>query len=56
MNLPNLGDNDIDEHLPANLNSTYHTLQAISNSDYSQNDFALLEVFLVTLMSLSLRW
>ena len=44
MNLPNLGDYDIDEHLPTNLNSSYHTLQDISNSDYSQNDFSLLHM------------
>ena len=44
MNLPNLGDYDIDEHLPANINSSYHTLQDISNSDHSQNDFSLLHM------------
>lgn len=44
MNLPNLGDYDIDEHLPANINSSYHTLQDISNLDHSQNDFALLHM------------
>ena len=26
-NLPNLSDYDIDEHLPSNINSSYHTLQ-----------------------------
>ena len=44
MNLLNLGDYDIDEHLPANINSSHHTLQDISNSDHSQNDFSLLHM------------
>ena len=40
MNLPY----NIDEHLPANINSSYHMCQDISNSDYSQNDFSLLHM------------
>ena len=30
-NLPNLQDYDIDEHLPSNIDSSYHTIQELSN-------------------------
>ena len=29
-NLPNLQDYDMDEHLPSNINSSYHTIQDLS--------------------------
>ena len=41
MNLPNLDDYDIDEHIPSNVNSSYHTLQDLSSLDISENDFSL---------------
>ena len=40
-NLPNLGDYNIDEHLPSNVNSSYHTLQDLSTLSTSDNDFSL---------------
>ena len=42
INLPNLDDYDIDEHLPSNVNSSYHTLQDLSTLDTSKNDLSLL--------------
>ena len=44
LNLPNLDGYDIDEHLPASINSSYHTLQEISNFNSSENDLALIHV------------
>ena len=44
LNLPNLDDYDIDEHLPASINSSYHTLQEISNFNSSENDLALIHM------------
>ena len=40
-NLPNLSDYDIDEHLPSNINSSYHTLQDLLTLDTSEKDFSL---------------
>ena len=40
-NLPNLEDYDIDEHLPSNVNSSYHTPQDLSTLDTSTNDLLL---------------
>ena len=41
VNLPNLDDYDIDEHIPSNVNSSYHTLQDLSKLYISENDFSL---------------
>ena len=43
-NLPNLEDYDIDEHMPSNVDSSYHTVQDMANigSDLSHNDLSLL--------------
>ena len=41
INLPNLEDYDIDEHLPSNVNSSYHTLQDLSTLSTSDKDFSL---------------
>ena len=40
-NLPNLCDYDIDEHLPSNVNSSYHTAQDLSTLDTSEKDFSM---------------
>ena len=52
-NLPNLGDYDIDEHLPSNVNSSYYTLQDLSTLSTSDNDFSL---FHMNTRSLSLHF
>ena len=39
--MPNLEDYDIDEHLPSNVNTSYHTLQDLSTLSTSENDFSL---------------
>ena len=52
MNLPNLEDYDIDEHLPSNVNSSYHTLQDLSMLDTSEHDLSL---FHLNIRSLSLH-
>ena len=52
INLPNLDDYDIDEHLPSNVNSSYHTLQDFSTLDTSDNDLSLLHL---NIRSLSLH-
>ena len=52
-NLPNLGDYDIDEHLPSNVNSSYYTLQGLSTLSTSDNDFSL---FHMNTRSLSLHF
>ena len=41
INLPNLGDYDIDEHLPSNVNLSYHTLQDLSMLDILEHDLSL---------------
>ena len=41
INLPNLDGYDIDEHLPSNVNSSYHTLQDLSALEHSGNDLSL---------------
>ncbi len=43
-NLPNLQDYDIDEQMPSNIDSTYHTVQYMTNIgfDLSHNDLSLL--------------
>ena len=38
-NLPNMDDYDIDEHLPSNINSSYHTLQDLLTLNSSGKDF-----------------
>ena len=43
-NLPNLQDYDIDEHLPSNIYSSYHTIQDLSASDTSATDLSLLHM------------
>ncbi len=43
-NLPNLQDYDIDEHLPSNIDSSYHTIQELSSSDASHNDLSFLHM------------
>ena len=52
-NLPNLDDYDIDEHLPSNINSNYHTLQDLSTFSNSENDLSL---FHMNVRSLSLHF
>ena len=52
-NLPNLGDYDIDEHLPSNVNSSYHTPQDLSTLDTSVKDLSL---FHANIRSLSLHF
>ena len=52
-NLPNLEDYDIDEHLPSNVNSSYHTPQDLSTLDNSANDLLL---FHTNVRSLSLHF
>ena len=52
-NLPNLGDYDIDENLPSNVNSSYYTLQDLSTLSTSDNDFSL---FHMNTRSLSLHF
>ena len=41
INLRNLADYDIDEHLPSNVNSSYHTLQDLLTLNTSEKDFSL---------------
>ena len=53
INLPDLGDYDIDEHLPSNINSSYHTLQDLSTLSIAENDFTL---FHMNVRSLSLHF
>ena len=43
-NLPHLQDYDIDEHLPSNIDSSYHTIQDLSTSDTSPTDLSLLHM------------
>ena len=52
-NLPNLDDYDIDEHLPSQVNSNYHTLQELSTLNTSENDLSL---FHMNVRSLSLHF
>ena len=51
-NVPNLGDYDVDEHLPSNVNSSYHTLQDLSVLNTSDKDLSLLHI---NIRSLSLH-
>ena len=53
ISLPNLGDYDIDEHLPSNINSSYHSLQDLSRPDTSEHDLSLLYL---NIRSLSLHF
>ena len=53
LNLPNLDDYDIDEHLPSRVNSNYHTLQELSTLSTSENDLSL---FHMNVRSLSLHF
>ena len=41
-NLPNLQDYDINEQLPSNIDSSYHTIQDSSSSDTSPTDLSFL--------------
>ena len=41
VNLPNLSDYDIDEHMPQNIDSHYFTLPELSSLQLSSNDFSL---------------
>ena len=41
INLPNLDDYNIDEHIPANVNSSYYTIQDLSKLDISESNFSL---------------
>ena len=43
-NLPSLQDYDVDEHLSSAINSNYHTIQDLSNSNISRKDFSLLHM------------
>ena len=43
-NLPNLQDYDIDEHLPSNIDSSYHTIQELSTSETSPIDLSFLHM------------
>ena len=43
-NLPNLQDYDIDEHLPSNIDSSYHTIQELSTSETSPTDLSFLHM------------
>ena len=52
-NLPNLDDYDIDEHLPSQVNSNYHTFQELSTLNTSENDLSL---FHMNVRSLSLHF
>ena len=42
VNLPNLSDYDIDEHMPQNIDSHYFTLPELSSLQLSSNDFSIL--------------
>ena len=50
-NLPNLQDYDIDEQLPSNIDSSYHTIQDFSTFDNSPTDLSLLHINLRNLSS-----
>ena len=52
INLPNLDDYDIDEHLPSNVDSNYHTLQDLSTLEHLENNLSL---FHLNIRSLSLH-
>ena len=43
-NLPNLQDYDIDEHLPSNIDSSYHAIQELSTSETSPTDLSFLHM------------
>ena len=38
--LPDLQDYDVDEHLPSNISSSYHTIQKLSSSDITDKDLS----------------
>ena len=42
--MPNLQDFDIDERLPSNIDSSYHTVQDLSTSDTSNKDLSFLRM------------
>ena len=52
MNLPNLSDFDIDEHMPQNIDSRYLTLPELSSLQLSSSDFSILHA---NIRSLSLH-
>ena len=43
-NLPNLQDYDIDDEVPSNITSIYHTIQDFSTTDTSPTDLSLLHL------------
>ena len=43
-NMPNLQDYDIDEHLPSNIDSSYHAIQNLSTSNTSATDLSSLHM------------
>ena len=53
MNLPNLADYDIDEHMPQNIDSRYFTLPELSSLQLSSGDFSILHT---NIRSLSLHY
>ena len=52
VNLPNLSDYDIDEHMPQNIDSRYFTLPELSSLQSSSSDFSVLHT---NIRSLSLH-
>ena len=52
VNLPNLSDYDIDEHMPQNIDSRYFTLPELSSFQSSSSDFSILHT---NIRSLSLH-
>ena len=42
--MPNLQDYDIDEHLPSNIDSCYHSIQDLSTSNTSPTDLSFLRM------------
>ena len=52
MDLPNLSDYDIDEHMPKNIDSRYFTLPELSSLQLSSTDFSILHT---NIRSLSLH-
>ena len=52
MNLPDLSDYDIDEHMPQNIDSRYFILPELSSLQSSSSDFSILHI---NIRSLSLH-
>ena len=49
MDLPNLSDFEIDEHMPQNIDSHYFTLPELSSLQLSSSDFSILHINIRTL-------